>query len=523
MRSSFKKSIAILLAAVLAFSVMTVGVVGASAADSGLEVTVSSTVPELFPTSTQHVDRDAETLTVTYWFNFQDYMMVNNQWLLTYNPSILQYNTDEGVNQTVSNNKTTYLVYKFPDNELGSMEFNPVCEQQGVMKGNITKAEGFDCYDEGKLPFLSITFDIIAPDAISTEVNLDLQVLQVRHKNADVSTTPVDFINHSEIVNNDVPFTADDSYTAAYEGEYNPEYTTGPVHLDKFRITGYNLSLGSNIAIQTYVSDAKVAGYDTFWVTATAQGKDETAMTADSHSSVYGSVFVYDQIFSSEMYKDVSFVLHATKDGVEYYGDPYTTSIQTYVLNDLNSATGAYKTLLVDLLNYGAAAQTYTGSNSVPVNSTLTPEQQACATQDYACTYNNKTVARIDNPTAAWYGAQCVLGSSIQPMLTFADTTGQGIDGVSVRAVINGKECTIDSFKALGNNQYSFTFDEVYANQLATPIEFTVMNNGQAISNTYRFDVESYAAQCFQNGTAADQAMIAAMVKYGRAAKAYAG
>ena len=87
-------------------------------------------------------------------------------------------------------------------------------------------------------------------------------------------------------MNNDVPFTTDESYTAAYEGEYNPDYG-GPVHLDKFRITGYNLSLGSNIAIQTYVSDAKVAGYDTFWVTATAQGKDETAMAADPYYVVW--------------------------------------------------------------------------------------------------------------------------------------------------------------------------------------------------------------------------------------------
>ena len=296
-----------------------------------------------------------------------------------------------------------------------------------------------------------------------------------------------------------------------------------PVHLDKFRITGYNLSLGSNIAIQTYVSDAKVAGYDTFWLTASAEGKDEIAMTADSHSNVYGSVYVYDQIFSNEMYKDVSFVLHATKDGIEYYGDPFTTSIKTYALNDLKSATGAYKTLLVDLLNYGAASQTYTGSNSVPVNSTLTPEQQACATQDYTCTYNNGTVARIDNPSASWYGAQCVLGSSIQPQLTFKDNTGQGIDGVYVRAVMNGQEYRIQTYEVTGYNQYSFTFDKVFANQLATPIEFTIMNNGTAISNTYRFDVESYAAQCFQNGTAADQAMIAAMVKYGRGAKAFAG
>ena len=75
----------------------------------------------------------------------------------------------------------------------------------------------------------------------------------------------------------------------------------------------------------------------------------------------------------------------------------------------------------------------------------------------------------------------------------------------------------IKTFKAVGYNQYPFTFDQVYAHQLATPIEFTVMNNGTAISNTYRFDVESYAAQSFESDPAEDQAMVAAMVKYGRA------
>ena len=347
------------------------------------------------------------------------------------------------------------------------------------------------------------------------------QVLQVRHKNADVSTQPVDFINHSEIVNNDVPFTADDSYTAAYEGEYNPDYTAGPVHLDKFRITGYNLSLGSNIAIQAKVNAAKVAGYDTFWVTASAEGKGETAMEIARYDTNGTAVFVYDQIYAHEMGKAVSFVLHATKGDVEYYGDPFTTSIKDYALADLKTATGAYKTLLVDLLNYGAAAQVYGGSDGTElVNASLTPEQRAYATEDYACTNYNGTVARIDNPSAKWKSANCVLGNSIQPKLKFSDVNG--IDGVYVRAVKDGVEYQIETFEDLGDNRYAFVFDQVYAHQLATPIEFTVMKNGTAISNTYRYDVESYAAkvQTSPASSEADKKMINAMVCYGRGAKA---
>ena len=254
MRSSFKKTIAILLSVILAFSVMTVGVVGASAEDGKLQVTVSSSVPDLFPTTTQSVDSSAGKLTVTYWFNIQDYFMVNNQWQLTYDPLVLQYDTEDGVNQTVKNNKTTYLVYRFPENTDGSMEFNPACEEAGVMKGNITHAPGFECYNKGKLPFLSITFNIIDASAESTEVFLDMQVMQVRHEDADDTSQPVDFINHSAIMNNDVPFTADESYTAAYEGEYNPNYGAEPIHVANLVPNSYTIVLMSSITMNFYVT-----------------------------------------------------------------------------------------------------------------------------------------------------------------------------------------------------------------------------------------------------------------------------
>ena len=99
------------------------------------------------------------------------------------------------------------------------------------------------------------------------------------------------------------------------------------------------------------------------------------------------------------------------------------------------------------------------------------------------------------------------------------------MDGVTVRAVMNGKEYTVDSFEEAANgkpNQYQFRFDKVYSNRLDTEILFTVMKNGQPISNTYRYDVESYAAKV-QTSTAsseADKKMVNAMVCYGRGAKA---
>ena len=529
MRSSFKKTIAILLAVVLAFSVMTVGVVGASAEDGKLQVTVSSSVPKFFPTSTQYVDRDAETLTVTYWFYIEEYYMVNNQWQLTYDPLVLQYDTDDGVNQTVSNNKTTYHIYKFPDKENGSMEFNPVCELKGVMKGNITNANGFECYGQ-KYPFLSITFKIIDPNASETSVNLDMQVMQVRHKDTSHAETPVDFINHSKIVNEAVQFTADKTYTAAYKGEYDAHYGETPEHLDDFRIDGYNLSLRSNIAMQVFVEHTKIAEYDSFWVTATAEGKGTTVLQPH-HTIGSGTtlkyVFLYNKIYSNEMYKNVSFVLHATKNGVEYCGDAYAWSIKSYVFEDLSKdnidSKPAYKTLLVELLNYGAAAQTYTNSTEPPVNADLTTVQQDSTIKEFTCTNNNDYTAVIQDPSAMWLGIRCVLGSSIAPKLACSINSGKSIDDIYVRAVMNGQTYEIRTFAPVENqdNQYTVVFDKVNADQLATPIEFTLMENGNAISHTYRFDIESYAAETFEKPSSKDTDIVSAMVRYGRAALAY--
>lgn len=88
---------------------------------------------------------------------------------------------------------------------------------------------------------------------------------------------------------------------------------------------------------------------------------------------------------------------------------------------------------------------------------------------------------------------------------------------------MNGQTYEIRTFAPVENqdNRYTVVFDKVNADQLATPIEFTLMENGNAISHTYRFDIESYAAETFEKPSSKDTDIVSAMVRYGRAALAY--
>lgn len=61
-----------------------------------LTVTAKS---NFFPTYTQTFDENTDTVTVTYYIK-SDKSMENNQWVLTYDPSILKYNESKNQNVT---------------------------------------------------------------------------------------------------------------------------------------------------------------------------------------------------------------------------------------------------------------------------------------------------------------------------------------------------------------------------------------------------------------------------------------
>lgn len=70
-------------------------------------------------------------------------------------------------------------------------------------------------------------------------------------------------------------------------------------------------------------------------------------------------------IYDTEMGSTVTATLCAVKDGTVYEGKIANYSVPQYAANMLNKSTDAgLRTMLVDLLNYGVAAQSYYGNNA---------------------------------------------------------------------------------------------------------------------------------------------------------------
>ena len=130
-----------------------------------------------------------------------------------------------------------------------------------------------------------------------------------------------------------------------------------------------------------------------------------TDYTYDSKTKQYR--FVFDGISAAEMGNRVRARLCAKID-TQVYASEYTEyNIKKYAEDVLfakaNSNSDADKklcTLMVDMLNYGAAAQAYFGQNTGnPANKDLTSEQKALASQEITNPSGCLNKGSFSNPT----------------------------------------------------------------------------------------------------------------------------
>lgn len=208
-------------------------------------------------------------------------------------------------------------------------------------------------------------------------------------------------------------------------------------------------------------------------------------------------------------------------------------SVKQYCMNQLEKTgevlalsetkTETFKTLLVDMLNYAAEAQTYFGYKTETLaNAELTSEQSAYASgSDVIADLQNITDTKyveIAEPSALWKAAGLNLLSKTTIRVKFA-YEGDISNVVMAVSVDGGEEIEVTQFESAGENLYYAYFDELTAYQYGVPVDFTLKENGSAISNTLRYSVESYAAKYKENE--AIGGVISAMMKYGKAAVSY--
>ncbi len=301
-----------------------------------------------------------------------------------------------------------------------------------------------------------------------------------------------------------------------------------------------SLSLHSSIGMNIYVNDAVIGDYDEVYVSVEklyADGVYETAkLDAYTPAQVSGMAcrsYCYNDLTAKEMTATVRITLYGVKDGVVTRGEIRDYSVLTYAKNTLaKDVAHGLKTLLVDMLNYGAQAQEYFGFHEeFLANSTLTAQEQALAT---VAEPDIRSYMVQDDPTIPGSGSYglSVLGASLslkdKVELNFylAPVTDTVEDKTMVIVYTDdkGEEITAEiearDFVADSSGRYKATFSELTAKDMRTVVTcYLVDGDGVRVSNAMTYSIESYAASKIGNDTL--RPLLTAMMKYGDSAESF--
>ena len=303
--------------------------------------------------------------------------------------------------------------------------------------------------------------------------------------------------------------------------------------LAPLKFYGWSLTLQDNIALN-YAVDARFFAdgcYTNPSVTFTIGGRTVTVTKYDTtkHAGYYS--FLLDDIAPHQLGMTVRATLSANDGETLVTTKVAEYSVMTYCYNKINDENSnlKLKRLVVDLLNYGASAQVYVGSDDELVNSRLTEEQKALGTIEDALleTVSTSKYQTVDTPSISWAGVYLMLIDSVEMRFVF---NAESTEGLKVRVTTDdpangadvGHTWFITEFNEYADGAYEARFDAFKAHQMSDIVYVTVCDaEGNAISNTYRYSIESYAYAKSTDADANLAAMVKAMMKYGNSAKDY--
>jgi len=277
--------------------------------------------------------------------------------------------------------------------------------------------------------------------------------------------------------------------------------------IEKFDLAGANMTLGNELKLNFLAKTSDLSDGE-YTAKITHNGEVTEAVFARYNS---GYQFVSYAVSAKQMADTISVVV-CDEDGNEV-SNVYETSVRTYAMNLLGNKTlgSAVKTLVVDMLNYGAEAQNYFSYNKADLaNALLTDAQKALATAAVTCT--NKQV-KGEN----FYGANLSLEDRILLNIFFKNVT----EGMTAKVTYRDYAGTAKSFtKELvqhSGNIYKVIIDEIVLADAFSPVTVTVYNADGTIHGSGTDSVESYIART------GNSALNEAIIKFAYSAKDYLG
>ena len=295
---------------------------------------------------------------------------------------------------------------------------------------------------------------------------------------------------------------------------------------DTLRFYGASLTLQNNLRINFLVTKALIDenGYENLYVRFGMNGNEIVVSDYTVDGDYYK--FSFSNIAPDKMNDTITATLYATRGGVEYSDElEYSIAQYCYSMLSKEGTSDALRTLLVDLLRYGAASQIYTGHHTdALVDAALTAEQLAWGTaaDPDMTSVANADYHEVEDPSVVWNGVSLNLRDSITMQFIF---TVSSVEGITIK-VENGngdilKEISADEL-AISGGYYIAKFNGLTAGQMSDTVYVTAYLGDTAISNTVAYSIESYA-YAKQNDSNENLAnLVKAMMNYGNAAVAYA-
>ena len=287
--------------------------------------------------------------------------------------------------------------------------------------------------------------------------------------------------------------------------------------LPTFRIAAANLLITDSIAINFKVNKDVYEAYENVYAEIT-RGTDTVTVTNPTYHESDGKYyFTYSGIGPQAMKDSVTITLHGTA-GSQEYTKTISYSVYQYCTSQLKGSNEAFKTVVTDLLNYGAAAQIYRNYKTDDLANAGIDQSYASQTLTAPVNQLNTKFAVIDNPTVSWRGAALNVASKVSPKLQFK---AADITGLSVKFVVNGREYVVDTFEpATTTDCYYVLFEGISPVDMRTPFTATVYKDGVAVSNTLQYSIQTYVVGKTTAGTGLNDLLIA-MLKFGDSCAAY--
>ncbi|MGM9554591.1 MAG: leucine-rich repeat domain-containing protein [Faecousia sp.] len=301
----------------------------------------------------------------------------------------------------------------------------------------------------------------------------------------------------------------------------------------KFVTTAF--SMGAELKFVFIMTSDTAEKYPTTYVDVVVNGAEgETTVRYNLEDMVqFDSVYrvEFAGIAAKNMGDSFTATIHAeAADGTQYVGVSMTASIAEQIKATLrkSTATETAKTLAVDMLNYGAAAQVYFGYDTEHlVNGDLTAEELAYGTQEVPTIAN--TMSKTGTGTITVVTPSVTLRSKVTLNMLFntANYTGDVSKlTYKVTDAATGEVVFTGTPVQQSGTIYKCVYDDVGAKRMRSEVTIGIYDeNDVLVSQVQTWSVESYIADILGRSATSDtaRALLENMIKYGDAAAAYLG